>query len=86
MLFLLNKRLHRMRNLCKYMPDRGYHIEDKENSRTIIIRDEVIGRHPLERCEMCGRQFATTKFLKHVQELKISPGYKRTSQALPHLC
>ena len=39
-------------------------FEDKGNVRTILIRDEVIGRHPLERCEMCGRNFATAKFLK----------------------
>jgi len=56
-------------NIC---PTDAIRSEDKGNVRTIIIRDEIIGRHPLERCEMCGRRFATTKFLKHVEELEES--------------
>ncbi len=43
---------------------------DQEDVRTIKIRDEVIGRHSLERCEICGRRFATTKFLKRVEEIE----------------
>jgi predicted molibdopterin-dependent oxidoreductase YjgC len=46
-------------------------IEDHNNVRTISIRSEVIGRHPLERCEGCGKQYATPKFLNHI--------HKRTS-------
>jgi NADH dehydrogenase/NADH:ubiquinone oxidoreductase subunit G len=51
-------------NLC---PTGAIHFEDKENVRTILIRDEVVGRHTLERCSICGRLFATTKFLEHVR-------------------
>jgi bidirectional [NiFe] hydrogenase diaphorase subunit len=50
-------------NLC---PTGALSYEDKDGQRTIRIRDEVIGRHFLERCRMCGKQFATTRFLKHV--------------------
>jgi bidirectional [NiFe] hydrogenase diaphorase subunit len=50
-------------NIC---PTRVIKVEDRENVRTISIRDEVIGRHPLERCEGCGRLFATPKFLEHI--------------------
>ncbi len=42
-------------------------IKDEGNVRTILIRDEVIGRHPLERCEGCGRRYATPRFLHHVE-------------------
>ncbi|MCG6894817.1 MAG: (2Fe-2S)-binding protein [Desulfobacteraceae bacterium] len=51
-------------NIC---PTGAIRTEDKENVRTILIRDEVIGRHPLERCDICGRYFATTRFLEHVK-------------------
>ncbi len=46
-------------------------VEDNNNVRTISIRNEVIGKHPLERCEGCGKQYATPKFLNHI--------HKRTS-------
>ena len=46
-------------------------VDDFENSRTISIRGDVIGQHPLERCEGCGKLFATPKFLDHI--------HKRTS-------
>jgi bidirectional [NiFe] hydrogenase diaphorase subunit len=52
-------------NIC---PTGAIQLVDKGNVRTIMIRDEVIGRHPLERCEMCGRLFATPKFLEHVEK------------------
>ena len=39
--------------------------------RTISIRDEVIGRHPLETCEGCGRRFATPKFLEVAHERAV---------------
>ena len=31
------------------------------------VRNETIGVHALERCEACGRYFASQKFIKHVQ-------------------
>jgi ferredoxin len=52
-------------NLCK---TRAIELTDQENVRTITIRDQVIGRHPLERCEGCGRMFATHRFLARLQE------------------
>lgn len=48
-------------NIC---PTQIIHIKDENNVRTISIRDEVIGRHPLAICEGCGRRFATPKFLE----------------------
>ncbi len=50
-------------NIC---PTKAIRMHDVENVRTISIRDELIGRHPLERCEGCGRLFETTTFLKHI--------------------
>lgn len=52
-------------NLC---PTGAIRLEDRENVRTITIRDEVIGRHPLQRCEGCGSLFATPKFLDHIHQ------------------
>ena len=50
-------------NVC---PTNAITVEDHENVRTVRIRDEIIGQHPLERCEGCGRYFATPKFLEHI--------------------
>ena len=50
-------------NIC---PTNAIKIEDAKDVRTISIRDEVIGKHPLERCEGCGKLFATPKFLEHI--------------------
>jgi hypothetical protein len=47
-------------------------LEDEGSVRKILIRDEIIGTHPLERCEICGRRFATTRFLEHIQTLEKS--------------
>jgi len=55
-------------NIC---PTDVIKVDDHENVRTISIRDEVIGKHPLERCEGCGKLYATPKFLDHI--------HKRTS-------
>ena len=55
-------------NIC---PTQVIHIKDDENVRTISIRDEVIGRHPLETCEGCGRRFATPKFLEVAHERAV---------------
>jgi predicted molibdopterin-dependent oxidoreductase YjgC len=58
-------------NLC---PTGVIIVEDQDNVRTITIRDEVIGKHPLNRCEGCGRLYATPRFLEHI--------HKRTA---PHI-
>lgn len=52
-------------NLC---PTGAITLTDADGIRTIMIRDEVIGRHPLQRCEGCGCYFATPKFLDHVHQ------------------
>jgi len=52
-------------NICR---TEAIRLEDKDNVRTISIRDEVIGIHPLERCEGCGRMFTTHRFLTKLQE------------------
>lgn len=56
-------------NIC---PTGAIRQEETEGARTILIRDEIIGRHILEKCEACGRLFATEKFLVHVRE-RTSP-------------
>ncbi|UCF90299.1 MAG: (2Fe-2S)-binding protein [Desulfobacterales bacterium] len=56
-------------NIC---PTQVIRVEDRENIRTISIRDEVIGKHPLERCEGCGRLYATPRFLDHIHRRTAS--------------
>jgi predicted molibdopterin-dependent oxidoreductase YjgC len=55
-------------NIC---PTHVIHVTDEESVRTISIRGEVIGRHPLETCEGCGRRFATPKFLEAAHERAV---------------
>ena len=55
-------------NIC---PTDVIRVDDFESVRTISIRGEIIGKHPLERCEGCGKLYATPKFLNHI--------HKRTS-------
>ncbi len=52
-------------NLC---PTGAIRMQDRDGIRTIYIRDEVIGKSPLVRCEACGQLFATQKFLSRVEE------------------
>ena len=52
-------------NVC---PTGVIDLEDREGVRTISIRGETIGRHLLERCEACGKLYATQKFLAHVAD------------------
>lgn len=52
-------------NIC---PTGAVRQEESDGVRTILIRDEIIGRHILEKCEACGKFFATRKFLLHVRE------------------
>lgn len=60
-------------NIC---PTGTIRLVDEEGIRTISIREETIGIHPLIRCESCGRYFASQKFLTHVSEV-ISPHVDR---------
>ena len=73
-------------NLCK---TDAIKVEDKDNVRTIYIRDQIIGKHPLQRCEGCGRLYATPKFLDHLKkrivphpEVKIHHNYCPTCERL----
>jgi bidirectional [NiFe] hydrogenase diaphorase subunit len=52
-------------NVC---PTNAIHVADHDNVRTITIREEIIGQHPLERCEGCGQLYATPDFLAIVQK------------------
>ncbi len=56
-------------NIC---PTGAIRLEDRNEVRTIRIREELIGRHPLQRCEGCGSLFATPRFLDHVHD-RVSP-------------
>jgi predicted molibdopterin-dependent oxidoreductase YjgC len=56
-------------NLC---PTKIIKVEDQNNVRTISIRDQVIGRHSLERCEGCGKLYATTKFVAFTEK-RLTP-------------
>ncbi|MCF8106628.1 MAG: (2Fe-2S)-binding protein [Desulfohalobiaceae bacterium] len=54
-------------NIC---PTGAIIQEDRDNVRTISIRGEEIGIHHLVNCEICGRTYATRRFLDHVQDLE----------------
>ena len=56
-------------NLC---PTGAIRVEDLDSVRTVIIRKEVIGKHPLVRCEGCGVMYATATFIEHTESV-ISP-------------
>ena len=51
-------------NIC---PTDAIKVDDLENVRTVKIRDELIGKHPLECCEGGGRWFATTRFIDYIE-------------------
>lgn len=68
-------------NIC---PTQVIRIEDKETVRTISIRDEIIGIHPLERCEGCGKRFATPRFLEYIHHRTLHhPDVKEHHQYCP---
>ncbi len=53
-------------NVC---PTKAIRYEDDGNIRTVMVRDEIVGRHTLERCQICGKLYSTTKFLEHVKQV-----------------
>jgi len=67
-------------NIC---PTQVIHVQDEENVRTISIREDVIGRHPLERCEGCGKLYATPKFLAHIEHRTTDHPHTKVSH---HYC
>ncbi len=52
-------------NLC---PTKIIRVTDQDCVRTVSLKEEIIGKLPLERCEVCGKMYATANFLKHVEE------------------
>lgn len=52
-------------NLC---PTQIIKVNDQGGVRTVSIKGEIIGQLPLERCEGCGKMYATLSFLRHVEE------------------
>ena len=56
-------------NLC---PTNIIKVIDHDSVRTISIKEEIIGQLLLERCECCGKMYATESFLKHVGESTLS--------------
>lgn len=68
-------------NLC---PTGAIRMADKKDQRMIYIRDTVIGRSTLVKCEACGRMFATQKFLSRVEEWTADhPHVKEPHQYCP---
>jgi len=55
-------------NLC---PTKIIKVIDQDSVRTVSIKEEIIGQLPLERCEGCGTMYATSNFLKHVEETSL---------------
>ena len=64
-------------NIC---PTKVILVDDQDNIRTIKIRDEVIGEHPLQKCEGCGKLYATLRFLEHIHKRTSS----HTEMKSPH--
>ena len=52
-------------NLC---PTHVITATDGDTMRHIAIKQKVFCQLPLERCEACGRRYATTRFLNHVEK------------------
>jgi len=52
-------------NIC---PTGVISVKDEEEVRSISIRKEIIGKHPLQRCEGCGKYFATPRFINHIHQ------------------
>lgn len=53
-------------NVC---PTKAIRYEDDGHTRTVMVRDEIVGRHTLEHCQICGKLYTTTKFLEHVKQV-----------------
>ncbi|MCA1785209.1 MAG: (2Fe-2S)-binding protein, partial [Desulfobacteraceae bacterium] len=53
-------------NLC---PTGVIQVTDHDGVRTVAIQDRIVGQLPLERCEACGRMYATADFLNRVSHI-----------------
>ncbi|MCP4023522.1 MAG: 4Fe-4S dicluster domain-containing protein [Desulfobacteraceae bacterium] len=67
-------------NLC---PTNIIMVDDQDNVRTVSIKGQIIGKLPLERCEGCGKMYATSTFLKHVEQ---STGLHPDTKTHHHFC
>lgn len=52
-------------NIC---PTQAISVGEESGMRTVSIRGEVFGRHPLLRCQGCGRYYATEKQIRLMEE------------------
>lgn len=52
-------------NLC---PTGAIRIKDEDRVRTVLLKGETVCQLPLERCEGCGKLYATTNFIDHVRD------------------
>jgi len=56
-------------NIC---PTQAIAVREDGAMRTVAIRGEVFGRHPLLRCQGCGKYYATEKQIRLMEE-RTSP-------------
>lgn len=56
-------------NLC---PTNIIKVVDQDGVRTVSIKDQTVGQLILERCEGCGNMYATSNFLKHVDDINLA--------------
>ncbi len=56
-------------NIC---PTHVITATDRDAVRSIAIKGDVLCQLPLERCEGCGKRYATTRFLHHVEDVTVS--------------
>lgn len=67
-------------------PTGAIHMSDTDGVRTISIRDLVIGVNALERCEACGRFFASRKFINHVERQTTDHAAVKEHHRYCHSC
>jgi bidirectional [NiFe] hydrogenase diaphorase subunit len=56
-------------NIC---PTQAISVQENDGMRTVSIRGGVFGRHPLLRCQGCGKYYATEKQI-HMMEERTAP-------------
>jgi len=56
-------------NLC---PTHIIRVKDEAGVRTVSIKGETMGQLLLERCEGCGKMYATSNFLAHVAQTTLT--------------
>jgi bidirectional [NiFe] hydrogenase diaphorase subunit len=52
-------------NIC---PTQAITVTEHGGIRTVSIRGDVFGRHPLQRCQGCGKYYATEKQIRLMEE------------------